>query len=181
MVDSIKTIAAEVAVCTDCPLYKGAQHAVPGEGPRKARIFIIGQAPGAQEDATGRPFVGRSGQFLNKLLEGIGVKREDVFITSAVKHFPPKNRPPTIKELKACQKYLIRQLDIVNPQIVVLLGRTAQSILNHPVMADRKVFSTIHPAAALRFEPMRKRIRKDFQVLKRMIANLTEINVRLLV
>jgi DNA polymerase len=166
-VDSLKIIAQEVNECKKCPLYKRAEHGVPGEGPANAKIFFIGQAPGAQEDKTGQPFVGRSGKFLTKMMEEIGLQRDKVFITSTAKHFPPKNRAPTEKEIHACRPYLLRQLKIIKPEIVVLLGRTAECI--KPYLTAKHVISTVHPSAAMRFMKMKIRMEKDFQQLKRLL------------
>ena len=167
--DSLKIIEQEVADCTKCRLCKHAQHGVPGEGPANAKVFFIGQAPGAQEDKTGHPFVGRAGKYLTKLMEEIGLHRDEVFITSTVKHFPPKNRAPKTDEIKACKPYLLRQLAIIKPQIVVLLGKTAENIKNEPILKGKKVITTAHPSAAMRFPKMAEKIRKDFLKLKRLI------------
>ena len=167
MRDSLRIIEEEVIACKNCPLYKGTTHGVPGEGPLNARIFFIGQAPGANEDKTGRPFVGRAGQYLTKMMESIGLKREDVFITSTVKHFPPKNRAPTEIEIHACRPYLLRQLALVKPEIVVLLGKTAECI--KPFLHSKHVLVTVHPSAAMRFTKMAARMKKDFEVLKKLL------------
>lgn len=167
--DSLQKIAEETENCKKCPLYKGTKCAVPGEGPKNANLFIIGQAPGAQEDATGRPFVGRAGQYLDRMLEKIGVDRKKVFITSMVKHFPPKNRPPTKEELEACQPYLIRQLKIVDPEIVLLLGNTAKTLKGHEILKGKKIVEAIHPSAAMRFTKMAERMDKEFENLKKVI------------
>jgi len=168
MKDSLKIIAQEVSECKKCPLYKHAKHGVPGEGPINAKIFFIGQAPGAKEDETGRPFIGRSGKYLTKMIESIGLKREEVFITSTVKHFPPKNRAPTEQEIHACRPYLLRQLKIIKPEIVVLLGRTAECI--KPYIEAKHVISTVHPSAAMRFTKMAERMKNDFQKLKMLLS-----------
>lgn len=167
MKDSLKIIANEVSECIKCPLYKHAMHGVPGEGPANAKIFFIGQAPGANEDKTGRPFVGRAGKYLTKMIESIGLKREEVFITSTVKHFPPKNRAPTEQEIHACRPYLLRQLDIIKPEIVVLLGRTAECI--KPLLNSKHIVVTVHPSAAMRFTKMAERMKKDFEKLKQLL------------
>ncbi len=167
MKDSLKIIAQEVSECTKCPLYKHAIHGVPGEGPFNAKIFFIGQAPGANEDKTGRPFIGRAGKYLTKMIESIGLKREDVFITSTVKHFPPKNRAPTETEIHACRPYLLRQLNIIKPDIVVLLGKTAECIKPH--INAQHILVTVHPSAAMRFTKMAERMKKDFQTLKKLL------------
>ncbi len=167
MKDSLKIVAQEVNECTKCPLYKHAQHGVPGEGPSNAKVFFIGQAPGAQEDKTGHPFVGRAGKYLTKLIEEIGLHRDEVFITSTVKHFPPANRAPKPDEIMACKPYLLRQLALIKPKIVVLLGKTAESIKNE--IKGAKIITTVHPSAAMRFPKMAAKIRRDFQQLKRLL------------
>jgi DNA polymerase len=167
MKDSLKIISDEITECKKCPLYKHALHGVPGEGPANAKIFFIGQAPGANEDKTGRPFVGRAGKYLANMIESIGLKREEVFITSSVKHFPPKNRPPIEKEIHACRPYLLRQLAIIKPEIVVLLGKTAEGI--KPSLNNKHIIVTVHPSAAMRFSKMAERMKKDFQQLKKLL------------
>lgn len=164
MADSLKLIAEEINKCKKCPLHEGTNCAVPGEGPQTAKLFIIGQAPGAQEDKTGRPFIGRAGKYLTMMLDKIGIKREDVFITSTVKHFPPKNRPPTDEEMNACRPYLLRQLEAVNPKIVLLLGNSAKSVKQH--IKGKIIVEAIHPSAAMRFKKMAQRMDKEFLRLK---------------
>ena len=169
MPDSLKRIATEITSCTNCSLYKNACNGVPGDGSPNARVFFIGQAPGAQEDAIGRPFVGRAGQYLVSMLESIGLTREEVFITSTVKHFQPKNRAPTALEITACRPYLVRQLELVKPSVVVLLGKTAQSLIGHLILSGKTVLVTVHPSAAMRFPLMAKRMNADFAKLKKLI------------
>jgi uracil-DNA glycosylase family 4 len=169
MTDSLKIIAEEINKCKKCPLHEGTNCAVPGEGPQKAKLFIIGQAPGAQEDKTGRPFIGRAGKYLTMMLEKIGIKREEVFITSTVKHFPPKNRPPTEEEMQACRPYLLRQLETVNPKIVLLLGNSAKSVKQH--LKGKIIFEAIHPSAAMRFKKMAQRMDEEFSRLKEIYEN----------
>ncbi len=152
-----------------CPLAKSATNPVPGEGPANARIVFIGAAPGRTEDLTGRPFVGRAGKFLTKLLKQIGLERKDVFITSVEKHLPPKNRPPKKNEIDACKPYLLQQLKIINPEIVVLLGKTAEKVKNEKILKGKKVLITAHPSAGMRFPKTGAKIRKDFQKLKQML------------
>ncbi|MBI4146188.1 uracil-DNA glycosylase [Candidatus Woesearchaeota archaeon] len=169
MPDSLKLISEEVRTCKKCPLYKHATHGVPGEGPKDAKIFFIGQSPGRMEDQTGKPFVGRAGRYLTKMIGSIGLKREEIFITSIVKHYPPENRAPKPNEITACKPYLLRQLAIINPKIVVLLGKTAETLRNEPVLKDKKVITTVHPAAAMRFPKMKKRMQRDFKALKKLV------------
>ena len=163
--------------CTLCPLHTTRTHAVPGEGPLDAKIFFIGEAPGAQEDITGRPFVGRSGELLISMIEEIGLFRNDVFITSILKSRPPKNRKPLSSEIEVCRPYVEQQIDIVNPQIIVLLGGVAISSMVGPLKVSeshghfydangRTFFMTYHPAAALRFPRMKEDMNKDFAILQ---------------
>ena len=114
-----------VRTCTRCPLAKTRTNAVPGDGPVPARILFIGEAPGKNEDLQGSPFVGRAGSILDGLLAGIGVARDEVFITNIVKCRPPKNRDPTTEEIEACRPYLERQLALLCPEVIVPLGRFA--------------------------------------------------------
>lgn len=165
--DPLKIIEQEVLDCTRCRLYKNTQHGVPGEGPSDAKVFFIGQAPGAMEDKTGHPFVGRAGRYLTKMIEKIGLRRDEVFITSTVKHFPPENRAPKPDEITACKPYLLRQLAIIKPKIVVLLGKTAESIKNE--IKGAKIITTVHPSAAMRFPKMAAQMEKDFQKLKKLL------------
>ncbi|HLF54969.1 MAG TPA: uracil-DNA glycosylase [Candidatus Nanoarchaeia archaeon] len=152
-----------------CPLSKSSTNPVPGEGPANAKIMFIGAAPGRMEDLTGKPFVGRSGKFLTKLMNKIGLRREKVFITSVEKHFPPKNRPPKKKEIETCKPYLIRQLEIISPEIVVLLGKTAETVKNEHILKNKKILITAHPSAGMRFPKIAQKMRKDFQKLKQML------------
>jgi DNA polymerase len=128
---SLATIAKAVEACTRCPLFKTATRGVPGEGDPKARLVCVGEAPGANEDETGRPFVGQAGQLLTKILAAVDLKREDVFITNVVKHRPPGNRNPAPNEIEACSPYLVRQLELIKPKVIVAFGTfAAQTLLN---------------------------------------------------
>ena len=125
-IDQLEKIRASVKDCTRCPLHEQRNQAVFGEGPWDARIMIIGEGPGAKEDELGRPFVGRAGKLLDKLLEKQGFSREkNVFIANIVKCRPPKNRVPHKKEIESCYPYLKEQIDLINPDIILLLGATA--------------------------------------------------------
>jgi len=143
-------------------------NAVPGEGPEDAKIMLIGEAPGKKEDETGRPFIGRAGALLGRALNEASLSREEVFITNVVKCRPPDNRKPKAKEIKACRTYLLEQIDIVRPSIIVTLGLTAlQSFKDTKRMQESsfewvyrdkkiKIFPTYHPAAALRGSKLAK-------------------------
>ncbi len=139
-------------------------------------VMLIGEAPGVTEDATGRPFVGRSGELLTAMLNEIGLNRNDVFITSVLKCRPPENRAPNQTEIDACLPYLLQQIEMINPRVIVLLGSTAVSAIIGPwsisnahgrfvESSDRLYFITYHPAAALRFPQTAKTMREDLLVL----------------
>lgn len=167
--------------CTLCPLHETRTNAVPGEGSFDASLMFVGEAPGAKEDETGRPFVGKSGQLLTSLLEEIGFAREDVFITSILKSRPPKNRTPTKFEVNVCRPYLERQIELIKPQVIVLLGGVAISSLIGPwkvseshgrfyESGSQTYFMTYHPAAALRFPKVKSTMREDFKKLAQEIS-----------
>ncbi|CAI8037701.1 Type-4 uracil-DNA glycosylase [Geodia barretti] len=121
--DSLDDVAQAVRACTDCPLHRGRTNAVPGEGSPSADLMFIGEGPGFHEDRQGRPFVGPAGQLLEGLLASIGTNRDEVFIANMVKCRPPDNRDPQPPEIAACAKYLERQIELVNPKLIVTLGR----------------------------------------------------------
>ncbi|HEX7950971.1 MAG TPA: uracil-DNA glycosylase [Candidatus Limnocylindrales bacterium] len=164
---ALEAIAAEVRSCTDCRLHEGRTRAVPGEGDPETEVVFVGEGPGFNEDRLGRPFVGRAGDLLVKLLASIGWRREEVFITNVVKCRPPDNRDPLPDEIAACAKYLHRQLEVLDPAVVVTLGRHSMARFmpgarisqSHgtvrpvdPATGARSalVFAMYHPAAALR-------------------------------
>jgi len=173
----LERLAAQIRRCKGCRLWKSRRHAVPGEGNPHARIMLIGQAPGKTEDATGRPFVGRAGKLLTALLENNGIKRENVFITSVIKCFPPKNRPPKRDEIAACRPYLMQQITLIKPKVIVLLGIVAaKAVLGNEERLEKihgkKIIKngityipTYHPAAAIRFPKIRKKLEMDFKNL----------------
>lgn len=172
-----------VATCPDCDLSRTRTKAVPGEGPADARIMFIGEGPGFNEDKTGRPFVGAAGQFLDKLLASIQFKRADVYITNVVKCRPPNNRDPLPGEISACKKYLDRQIELIQPDVVVTLGRFSMSrwfpsasisrIHGQPRAFDGvTVVPMFHPAAALHQERYRALIEEDFRRLPDVLAQV---------
>jgi DNA polymerase len=124
----IEEIAQKIMSCTKCDLAEGRINAVPGEGPQHARVMLVGEAPGAKEDESGRPFVGQSGNLLTEMLEVEGIKREDVFITSVLKCRPPENRDPNDEEIRSCAPYLLAQLDSISPVVIVTLGNFAYDL-----------------------------------------------------
>ena len=176
----LQTIAQEIAVCTDCKLHTSRKTAVPGEGPPDSDLMFIGEGPGFHEDEQGRPFVGASGRFLEDLLGSIGLKREDVFIGNVVKCRPPSNRDPQPEEILACGKYLERQIEAINPKVIITLGRFSMAqyfqgtriskIHGQAKEIDGKLIVPMyHPAAALHQPSLRKVIEEDFSMLPALI------------
>lgn len=176
--EDLEKIAQEIRKCKRCRLWRTRKNAVPGEGPADAEIILLGQAPGAEEDKTGKPFRGRAGKFLNDILKFICIRREDVFIASPIRCFPPKNRKPKRDELEACRPYLDKYVSIIKPKTIVLMGEVAF----HSFFPDKKLKSwrgkwlkkkgirflaTYHPAAGMRFPKIRKTILEDFKMLKK--------------
>jgi DNA polymerase len=174
----IEKLNQEIKSCRKCPLWKLRKNTVPGEGLANAKIMIIGQAPGVEEDETGRPFVGRAGKFLNKLLKIAGIEREKVFITSPLKCLPQPliNRKPKKEEIKACLPWLKKQIEIINPKYFILLGEVAFSVFfPKQKLGDFRgkwikkngkfYFPTYHPAAGLRFPKIKKILERDFRKL----------------
>jgi DNA polymerase len=153
----------EIEKCQKCRLWIGTLHAVPGEGPTNAKIMLIGQNPGAEEDKTGRPFIGRSGKYLTKVLQKSGLERDQLFITSIVKHTSPNNRKPEPDEIAACLPYLITQIKLIKPETIVLMGQTAWQTPRQP---NIKYVITYHPSAAMRFTKIRKKFEEDIKNLK---------------
>jgi len=177
----LEKLAKQIKVCTICELHRSRKNAVPGEGPRHAEIMLIGEGPGAREDEQGRPFVGSSGKFLDQLLEQAGVTRADVWVTNVVKCRPPGNRDPLPDEIDICTRnYLQHQIRIVNPSIIVTLGRISMGLFFkgakitqiHGQMRnveDRFVIPMYHPAAALHLQSLRSTIMADFAKLPQLL------------
>lgn len=179
--DILAEIASEVSVCEKCRLCKGRKRAVPGEGNPHAKIMFIGEGPGYHEDQQGRPFVGPAGRLLEESLASIGLKRSDVFITNVVKCRPPENRDPNPNEIAACNDYLDRQIEALDPQVIVTLGRFSMakffpgqriSVIHGRAKPGRKrlYIAMYHPAAALRSPQMMAEFRADFAKIPMIIA-----------
>ena len=178
---SLDAVAETVRRCTRCPLYKTATHGVPGEGNPEADFVVVGEAPGADEDASGRPFVGASGQLLTKILSAINLAREDVFICNVVKHRPPGNRNPAPDEVAACSPYLIRQLELVRPKVILTVGNfAAQTLLDTKLGIGKlrgqvhlyhgvPLVATYHPAALLRNPTWKRPTWEDVQLARRLL------------
>lgn len=176
MVPGLEELAAEISVCQDCELSRTRTKAVPGVGPAGAEVVFVGEAPGFNEDKQGEPFVGQAGQFLNDLIRAGGMERKDVFICNIIKCRPPDNRDPLPHEIAACRKYLERQLALIQPKLVVTLGRYSlqhflpgqaiSKIHGRPLMKDgQPVMPMYHPAAALHQGSLRSVIIEDFRKL----------------
>jgi DNA polymerase len=194
----LEALAAEVRRCRRCPLGGLRTHAVPGEGPADAEIMVIGEAPGYHEDRQGRPFVGPSGQLLTDLLRSIGLTREQVFIANVIKCRPPANRDPLPDEIEACRPYLDRQIALIDPYLIITLGRfsmarffppTARITRVHgqplrlerpsgwrqPAPPFRYVLPLYHPAAALRNPGWLQDLERDFARIPTLLAELRRL------
>jgi DNA polymerase len=177
-------LAAQIRVCVKCPLHASRTNAVPGDGKPAAKLMIIGEAPGKEEDQTGHPFIGASGRFLNSVLEGSGIDRSDFFITNSVKCRPPKNRTPKKIEVDTCvSNYLLEQIGLINPMLIMLLGGVAAKkllgiksineargrVIEHE---GRKYIVGYHPAARFYRKELTEKVIEDFALLKREIKKL---------
>ena len=178
--DDLKTVAAEVRVCQLCGLAGTRKNAVPGEGPANAEVMLIGEGPGFHEDQQGRPFVGPSGEFLTQLLTSAGFKRSEVFIANVIKCRPPGNRDPLPDEISACSAYLDRQIALINPRVIITLGRFSMArwfpkdkisaIHGRARKIDgRIIVAMFHPAAALHQPALRQSIEDDFARLREIV------------
>ena len=173
-----------VEACQGCPLCQGRHFAVPGEGDPEAALMLVGEGPGADEDRLGRPFVGASGQLLTGMLEAIGLSREQVYIANVVKCRPPGNRTPTPEEAAACLPYLRRQVALVRPKIIALLGGTAARYTIGPDVRIRRdhgkwtqragvwMMPTYHPSALLRDPTQKMDAWRDMQAIRDKLKEL---------
>ena len=178
MTTSWAELMSEIESCHACPLRDGCQRVVPGEGSPTADIMFIGEGPGADEDRLGRPFVGRAGELLTKMIHAIGMERTEVYICNAVKCRPPGNRTPTAEEMAACLPFLRAQVALVRPKIIVLLGATAgRDVLGDQFRVTRDrgqwverkgvwIMPTYHPSALLREESLKRPAWEDFKQVR---------------
>jgi uracil-DNA glycosylase family 4 len=184
----LSEIAGQVAVCTRCQLHYSRKKSVPGEGPASAEVMLIGEGPGFYENEQGRPFVGAAGKFLDELLAKGGVKREEVFITNVVKCRPPGNRDPLPEELGACSDYLDRQIEAINPKVIVTLGRYSMGkfmpnariseVHGQPAwLRGRLIIPMYHPAAALHQPALKTTVERDFSKLADFIQQARQQNL----
>jgi uracil-DNA glycosylase len=187
--DSLEKIASEVIGCPLCKLSRSRRNAVPGDGQLSSKIMFIGEAPGKNEDEQGKPFVGAAGMILNQALEKAGIKRAEVFITNVVKCRPPGNRVPENDERSICRQYLDRQISLITPKIICILGSTAYSSIlggksitkNRGKIMERnrqKYFLTIHPAAAIYNKNLRSVLNNDLFILSKEIKKMEYDNKR---
>lgn len=182
---TLAQIAREVSVCERCMLHHSRKLAVPGEGPVDSEIMFIGEGPGFHENEQGRPFVGAAGKYLEELLAKINLRRQDVFIGNVVKCRPPNNRDPLPEELAACSDYLERQIQVINPKVIVTLGRYSMArFLPNAKISDvhgqsyrikgRLIVPMFHPAAALHQPSLKISVERDFTRLPELIAKADE-------
>jgi DNA polymerase len=179
--DTLDEIAKVVADCTRCPLYATAKNPVPGVGDPDADFMIVGEAPGANEDDQGVPFVGQAGQLLTKIIGAIGLSRDDVFIANVLKHRPPGNRNPLPEEVTACSPYLVRQIELIRPKVILALGTfAAQTLLDTRLTIGKlrgqvhryygvPLVVTYHPAALLRNPSWKRPTWEDVQLARRIL------------
>jgi len=173
--DTLLKIREDIGDCTRCKLHKKRTHIVFADGNPKADLVFVGEGPGADEDATGIPFVGRAGKLLTQMIEAMGLHRKDVYICNVVKCRPPENRQPDPEEVTTCSPYLVRQLEVVNPKVIVCLGATAAKTLLETDMGiskfrgqwldfrGKKLLATYHPAYLLRNPAAKSEVWKDLQ------------------
>jgi DNA polymerase len=189
---NLEDIAKKIRKCRRCKLYKSRKNAVPGDGYHKAKIVLVGEAPGFNEDLQGKPFVGKAGKLLDELLKHAGLKRDEIFITNIVKCRPPDNRTPSFKEIKTCSLFLNQQLKILKPKLVIALGNVAASYFfkkfnlkfSSMKKAHGKIYSisnflfnfflipTYHPAAILRNLTLKSEALKDWKIIKNFIKKI---------
>ena len=185
--DSLEKIATEVVGCSLCKLSRSRKNAVPGDGQTSAKIIFIGEAPGKNEDEKGRPFIGVAGRILDEALQKAGIERSQVFITNIVKCRPPGNRIPEDDECSACRPYLDRQISLIAPRIICILGATAYSSIlggksitqNRGKIIKRKgqkYLITIHPAAAIYNKNLRHALEDDLSSLSQEIKKMENLD-----
>ncbi len=188
--ETLEDIRRDLGECQRCKLWTTRTNIVFGEGNPKAELMFVGEAPGADEDASGRPFVGRAGQLLTKMIEAINLKREDVYIANSVKSRPPNNRNPEVDETRACIPFLYRQIACIHPKLIVTLGnpatqglletKTGISLLrgkfqNYPRIAGIKLLPTFHPAYLLRSPDKKREAWEDMKKVRAFLRGEIEL------
>jgi len=183
MTDSLDDLAMEIRRCKQCPLHQTRRQAVPGVGPVTADVFLLGEAPGEEEDRKGRPFIGNTGKLMGRLVQNAGIDRRRLFISNTVRCRPPNNRDPLPDEMATCRQWTEKQLGIIKPKMIVTLGRFASAeYFPNLAMAEVRgcltrsegqlIFGSYHPAAALHQPTLRKRITEDFELIGEVIRRL---------
>ena len=182
--ERLEALATQIRICVQCALHATRTKTVPGEGAPSARVMLIGEAPGREEDQRGQPFVGAAGRFLDEMLAGSGVDRREIFITNTVKCRPENNRPPRKREVDTCTSlYLFEQIELINPALIMVLGSVATKkllgvnsvnevrgrVIEHN---NRKYLAGYHPAASFYREDMAENIRQDFALLRQELQKL---------
>ncbi|HET90340.1 MAG TPA: uracil-DNA glycosylase [Chloroflexi bacterium] len=186
-VSELEALAAEIVRCTRCLLHQGRTRAVPGEGAENADIMFIGEAPGFHEDQQGRPFVGAAGRFLDELLGSINLERSQVFIANVIKCRPPGNRDPLPDEIEACKLFLDRQIELIQPRLIVTLGRFSmarafpKARISHIHGQPRKIggivyYPMYHPAAALHQPSLRRIVEEDMQRIPELLEQAARMS-----
>ncbi|MBN2408246.1 MAG: uracil-DNA glycosylase [Candidatus Aminicenantes bacterium] len=182
----LRELDRKILSCALCPLSRERTHAVPGEGHDQARLMFVGEAPGADEDSQGKPFIGRAGQLLTKIITAMGFSRQDVYITNVVKCRPPKNRTPVREEIEACRRYLEAQIEAIAPKVIVSLGKVATDFFYPSPMGMSKrrgqfveygeilVMPTFHPSYLIRNEGNRELRKAVWSDMKQVMAVLNE-------
>lgn len=182
----LEALHEQIRGCTHCKLQAARTNAVPGEGPEQADVIFIGEAPGFHEDKQGRPFVGAAGRFLEELLASIDLNREEVFITNVVKCRPPANRDPQPDEIEACRGYLDRQIELLQPRMVITLGRFSMAryftnarisqIHGQPKKMDGVIYYPMyHPAAALHQPSLRRTVQDDMKRIPQLLVDIDRL------
>ena len=188
----MREIEEEIKNCRKCDLWKTRRNAVPGEGNYKARMMLVGEAPGKKEDEMGKPFVGKAGQLLTETMEKVGIERSEVYITNVIKCRPPNNRNPTRGEIERCLPYLRRQIDVIKPEIIVTLGNFATTeilkmygFVPHSITRARgriyrsalhnvAIIPTFHPAACIYNPAFIEKFEEDFRKIAEEYIKIKE-------
>ncbi|NYT02846.1 MAG: uracil-DNA glycosylase [Methanosarcinales archaeon] len=176
---NLEQLPGEIEACTRCSLCQSRLRAVPGEGPMDAAVMLVGEAPGADEDRLGRPFVGRAGRILDRALDMASLERERIFITNVVKCRPPNNRRPLKGEMAACLPHLRAQMELLHPRVICLMGNVAlgavlgmQGVMSlHGQTIQDRYLVTVHPAAVVRNRRLMELFVSDLQEIKRMLRD----------
>lgn len=182
---NLEALRQEVACCVKCPLHRGRTQTVFGEGSLKAKLLFVGEAPGMEEDLQGRPFVGQAGRLLTKIIEAMGLRREEVYITNVIKCRPPGNRTPLPEEIATCSPYLFKQIEWIRPRVICTLGKYAAYVLvrkDEPISTLRgrfydsqgiPVMPTFHPAYLLRNPQAKRAVWEDMKKVKAVLEKIS--------